>query len=65
MRAMLSWNVVTANETDKLRPAVLFDIIISFASAFILATFKSKRKKKKSVTMFDLVRAFFSFSGML
>ena len=48
MRAMLSWNVVTANETDKLRPAVLFDIIISFASAFILATFKSKKKKKKT-----------------
>ena len=47
MRAMLSWNVVTANETDKLRPADLFDIIISFASAFILATFKSKEEEKK------------------
>ena len=47
MRAMLSWNVVTANETDKLRQADVFDIIISFASAFILASFKSKEEEKQ------------------
>ena len=61
MRAMLSWNVVTANETDKLRPAVLFDIIISFASAFILATFKSKKKKKKTWLCLIWSEHFFHF----